>query len=523
MPKHYYWDSTKLRYIARIIVGGKTIKHLGSFKKELDADNAVKKYIQDNIIVMPTRPTRKHTTKYTLRNALDFFESLNNATGSKKNWQRSMTVLTAYFSAFNDPNATTQEMAQELEDVDILPMLKDFDATCDLVENKIKNRKDGQDIAIDTKKQYFIALSMLFSTRNTTNGVVASKELADKYSKKANEYQELSHKNRDTRRGGIRGNALHPDLTWTDVQTKYQEFVTTADFRNNTKGLANLRRAVVVGLYVLRRPRRVTDYELLQFYSVKPSEAEMKGKNIIVVEDDSATLYIDVFKTRTVVRHNKEKELLPRYEAVITGQLLDLIRDYILKAGIQDMSKRTLPQKRANEQFYMFHKETGSQKDKYAQGGFSDAISKYMKVVFGLDGLSVNTMRHCFADWLQIHLKEYDNAQLKEIAVDVGDTPKSLPTNLGGYRMPRVENEGMDKTEIEGMLHENDYAEKLHIHGKEGGDEVSVGNVEDEVMSPKAREPMTEIDSGNNEDLLKLLADLEVQKMKILLKLFKAN
>jgi hypothetical protein len=86
-------------------------------------------------------------------------------------------------------------------------------------------------------------------------------------------------------------------------------------------------------------------------------------------------------------------------------------------------------------------------------------------------------------------LEEFTDTQLEQIAIDVGDTPRTLPTNLR-YRITQQGNRGLQVTEIQEAIHDNEYAKKVMVGGmEEGGSVGDAGNVAevidpDEVMSP---------------------------------------
>jgi hypothetical protein len=85
-------------------------------------------------------------------------------------------------------------------------------------------------------------------------------------------------------------------------------------------------------------------------------------------------------------------------------------------------------------------------------------------------------MRHIFNSWIVENLVQFNDNQLQEISIDVGDTAKNLPTHRR-YRISLQENADMDKTEIEGNIHDNEYARNVMLANiEEGG---SVGNVAD--------------------------------------------
>ena len=220
-------------------------------------------------------------------------------------------------------------------------------------------------------------------------------------------------------------------------------------------------------------------------FSKLPKEEDRKGRNILHIQNGKATIYLDVFKTRHRVKNNKEKDLMPAYIKELPAKLTELLIDYIKKAGIKDNSKRTRQEVKDNVQFYVFHVEKENQTVKYQKSGFSRAISAAMKEVYDKKDLSTNTLRHAFNTWVAEHLEEFTDQQLQQISIDVGDTPRMMPTNLR-YRIAQQGNKGLDVTEIQDAVHDNEYARKVMQGGME--EAASVGNVEqqdmEEVISP---------------------------------------
>jgi hypothetical protein len=214
------------------------------------------------------------------------------------------------------------------------------------------------------------------------------------------------------------------------------------------------------------------------------------------------------------LRSDKKTEVLPRYVKEINPRLKSMLMDYIKKWNVKDMSKLTTAEKRQNKQYYVFYKETGTVEDRYEDNTFSKYLSSAFKRVFGgKTGLSVNTFRHAYNTWVAEHIQEYNDAQLKEIAIDVGDTPKSLPTNLR-YRISNADNAGMDKTEIEGMLNDADYAKGVMEAGGGEGGSVGGGNAGDqeidddnEVMSPAPPQAIPQ----TAEEIIQKIGELHAQ------------
>lgn len=483
MPKYYCYDIQKDRYVAKCILKGvKT--YIGTYKTEEDAQIAVKKFLTK--IIMPPKNKRKLSTSYTLKDALSFYDSLKNPDGTKQIWKRSLISLIANAEE-NTDDLTNGELGAKYETLDIVPLLKDFEKTTDVIENQILNSRTGQPIAIDTKKQYFSSIFALFSKK--AKNLVLSKELEDRYKEKVQEYDKLSNDKRD-KQLPQKANLLYPNFTWDVIQEEYNQYIDTKPFTNTEKGRKELRNACVVGLYVLQRPRRCEDYELLQYYSKVPTEKEREGKNILVIDKNNATLYIDKFKTRFRVTNEKKKELLPQYVKDVNSRLASLLRMYIKNFDIKDMSKLTPQEKRQKKEYYMFHKETATQDQLYSKGGFSDHVTACMKAVFGKPKLSVNTFRHAFNDWVMENIKQFDEFKRKQISVDVGDTPQKMPTHAR-YRIANPEMENIEKTQIEEILHDDAYAKKLHdAQAEEGGsvaNETPQMNDVEDIVSPQVQ------------------------------------
>ena len=189
------------------------------------------------------------------------------------------------------------------------------------------------------------------------------------------------------------------------------------------------------------------------------------------------------------------------------------------------MSKVTPAEKKAKKNFYVFYKETQTSADAYDEGSFSKVISNCFKQVFKRNGLSVNTFRHMFNTWIAMNINQFTDAQLQEISIDVGDTAKNLPTHLR-YRIADQMNQGIEKTEIEGLILDYDFAREEIIAGmqQEGSTGQPVNPDDDEVQSPapKTPEPLQGItnDTGLNELYLRLgKTYIEMKQLELLIML----
>jgi hypothetical protein len=274
--------------------------------------------------------------------------------------------------------------------------------------------------------------------------------------------------------------ATYPDFTWFQAETEYKEYITTHAFTNTQKGRKELRIACIVGLYVIMRPRRSGDYSSLQYFGRKPTETEAKDRNILYNDKGKLYFSLDVFKTRyrTQGASKEKKQQLPRYIKEVNSFLASFLKDYIKKWNIKDMSKLTADEKKKGVNYYIFHLETGSQETKY-DGGFSKLVSSCSEKVFnGRKNITPNTFRHLYNTYITDNLNEFNDNQLNEISLDVGDTPKAMASNLR-YRHQNQINQDIEKTQIEGIIrYKKDAIDAMNVANE---DVASVGDIQDNI------------------------------------------
>ena len=457
----------------------------------------------------PRRNQRQPTTMFSLKQATDVIEQLANADGSKLIWSHSIATLVMYNeegegAAFTQ--LTKPEIIEHYADTNIMPLITDFDKVVDIIENQIMSSRSGSNIAIDTQKQYYIAIIRL---TNPKSPCVIPKEVRDEYAKKLKEVEKITNDKRNLN-APQRANVLYPDFTWLKAIDEYNKFITETPFTNTKKGIKDLRAACCVGLYLLQRPRRVQDYANLQWFSKKPSEREFKDRNVLYADDDKLFLSIDVFKTRWRVEGNSnvKKEVLPTFIKEVNPRLASLFKDYIKKAKIHDMSKLSSAERRQGKNYYIFFMNEDEQDEPYTDNSFSKVLTACFKLVFKRAKLSVNTFRHMFNTYISENIQQFNDKQLQEIAIEVGDTAKNLPTNLR-YRIADQNNVDMEKTQIEGQIQDNEYARNLMLAGIE--EEGSVGNVAqddvEEVASPPQQVPRTPTTDADLKTLYEMLGE----------------
>jgi hypothetical protein len=457
--------------------------------------------------------------KVTLEEAIKCIDDLPNAEGSKNIWRNNIISLGVYFVPVEERgydyfNLNYKELGEKYKDTDILPLIEDYDRTVDIIEGEIINKVNGEAIGFETKKQYFYAILVLIGK----NGVIKlDTEKIKQYTDKKVEYDIASHNNRKTTtpKGAV---AKHPELTWERFKLDFEQFLSETAFTNTDKGRRDLRQACIIGLYLLQTPRRVEDYATLQLYTTLPSKKEQEGKNILLLGKDKATIYIDKFKNRWKVYKGKEvpKEVMPRYVKELPPRLTSLFRDYIKKSSVTDMSKL---KKGDKSQHYVFYKESGKTTDGYDPHAFSKVVSTSMKSVFKKTGLSVNTFRHVFEDFIVRNLPEYNELQLEQLAHEFGD---KLVSTMLRYRHSNQANRDLDPfQEIGQAIEARNIAQLEALAGglyEDQASEGSIGAGEDpEVVSPPIVQEV-QPDLGNtplNILYLKLgQATMEVERLK---------
>lgn len=437
------------------------------------------------------RQAQEEPPSYTLGEAIIYLNSTQNAKKSKDLWSDNLATLVYYNEMGQNAYPVTlrkKEMIEKYQDVNLVPLLNDVDTVVDIVNNQIKSSRDGNPIAVDTRKQYYTAI-----LRATQKGSPfrPTTDIKKQYEDKLKEAESISNKQRN-QNAPTRALKEYPDFTWIKAHREYKEFLNTHAFTNTEKGRHDLRCAVVVGLYVLQRPRRVEDYSSLQYYSKKPADRELANRNVIYAEDGKLFFSIDKFKTRFRVSgaSKKKTELLPRYVKQVNPKLAELFKTYIKKHDIKDMSKLTAEEKRQNKQYFVFYKSTktrGSSAEALDSGAFGKHINACCKEVFkGRTKLTANSFRHIYNTWLVDNIRHFTDEQLKQFSIDVGDTPRELPTNYR-YRIANQANVGMEKTQIEDGLREVE-------EGEEGDSARPRGMSTDELYELLLTEQTQEVD-----------------------------
>lgn len=461
---------------------------------------------------MPPK-TRKQTTTetsntFTLEQAHAYFDTLANAANSKGNWKAAMTTLINYNQSQKNTyqtEMTKAELFEKYKDVDIVPLINDYDKVEDIIDNQLLSSVSKQKLALDSIKQNYLAIIRLTQKKSPLQ---IDKKLREKYMDKLAEIESESNKKRG-KNEPKRAVAVYPDFDWFQAESEYKDYITTHSFTNTVKGRKELRIACIVGLYIIQRPRRSEDYMLLQYFGRKPTETEAKDRNILYTEKGKMYLSLDVFKTRyrTQGASKERKQLLPRYITEVNPYLASLLKDYLKKWDIKDMSKLTSDEKKKGVNYYIFHLETGSQETNYGSG-FSKVVSSSSEKVFnGRRNITPNTYRHLFNTYIADNLNEFNDNQLNAISLDVGDSPKNMASNLR-YRHQNQQNKDIEKTTIEGIIrYKKDAIDAMNLANEDVG---SVGDIQ-EQNETKSVSDVDEIQSPapiNN-----MSADTEIQTL----------
>lgn len=474
---------------------------------------------------MPPRTRNEPTSEFTLEQAHNYINSLANAANSKSNWNNALTALVSY--AETDMNTfetdmTKQELYEKFKDTNIVPLISDFDEVEEIVESKLLSSVSKAPIAIDTKKGYYNAIIRLTQKKSPFQ---LDKETRDQYMDKLKDTEQASNKKRNMNKPQ-RALLAYPELTWFDLENELKQYLDTQSFTNTQKGRKALRNAVIVGLYVIQRPRRSLDYSILQYFGRKPTETESKDRNILYKDGGKWYLSLDRFKTRYRVSGSskEKKELLPRYIKEVNPVLASLLKDYITKWGIFDMSKLSKEEKKKGVEKYVFYPEKGNQEQNYG-GGFSKYVSSCSKAIFNRNNITPNIYRHLFNTYIADNLNLFNDNMLNEISIDVGDSPRAMSSNLRYRHQNQQVAHIAEKTQIEGLIRYNYDAQEAA--NRQNEEEGSVGNIEnnnedaDEVQSPSPNTttPITVSTDTDLEALYKklALAQIEVRTLELMI------
>ena len=459
--------------------------------------------MDDPDLASPTHIQEPNATKtpiprkssFTLQKCLEIIRGLANPESTKEIYNRCLTNLAIYASAVPSlySDLTAPEASHKLKDFDLGKLIRDFAKTVDVIENKSFNRKTGQPLALETKAQFYKTIVRLFG--KGTGKFEVEKALKDNYFNKVYEYDKAGNAVRD-QNAPKRGVADHPDISWEDALARYTDYLDTESMTNTKTGNHRLRIATILGFYILQRPRRVQDYQLLQLYHKYPA-THPKDKNILVMEKDKATIYLDKFKTRWSTRGstNKRGEVLPLYKKELNPRLVSLLKDYIKRFDVKDKQ-------------YVFFPEGANHDEPYSDKSFGTAITSslaqimkpLLKTKKNLGG--VNTLRHWFNTYVTEHYNEYTDAQRKEIALDVGDTPRNPSTNLR-YTIANQGNKGKTVTEIQGEVFDREKAKEQAI--LEAEEEGSVGEVDQPMLDAPRVDDFDDLEPRGGESVAQLL------------------
>jgi hypothetical protein len=521
--KGYYYDNSKDRFVARMTMNGKR-HHIGNFKTPAEAEEAVKNFlIEKSKEAMPARrrganraaEAAAEDNKFTLEDAYKYFDTLPNAEKSKQIWQSQMTNLVVYAEGDEASPLTTKEFYEKHKGKDIGELIADYEKVMDIIENKIRSKTTDQPIALDTRRQYVSGIVRLTQKSSPLKIAPATRSL---YISKERAYHGESNDRRDESEP-TKGNLLNPELTWTRMREDYDKWVAVQPFTNTEKGRKDLKTAIVAGLYILHKPRRVADYATLQVYSKLPNKKDRETKNILHVERDKMTMYINVFKTRWTTRGGAKKrtEQMPEYVKEVQPALASLFKDYIKKAQIKDMSKRTPAQVRDKEQYYIFAETRTQLADDKAEdnavkkidNAFSKTAVLAFKAVFvkpdgtKREGVSVNTIRHAWNTWRVSHFNEFSIKQHREWQIEVGDTPKQYPT-ADRYQIRNQDNVGLTKSEVVEAIEDQEYVKGLMEAAAEGEGSVMGGTAAERRM--EQMEVIDELDGMDESELVEVVA-----------------
>lgn len=427
------------------------IKFMEGFAKKQE----IKNIIENKETIMPPKKVVKKVNpnqNVSLEIVLKKMKELPNPQTTISIWYNNIINL-VNFSLEERIKDKKEVVAEQLKDFNVFELLMDFDKVANIIKNKIVNTTNNQPIAEETKKQYWFGI---LSVIGENGSIQLPEDIVKKYTQAKTDAEIISQQSRKYLvPKGIR--ISNPDVFWDDIVEKYEKFLKDTPFTNTEKGRRELRYAIAIGLYVLQAPRRVNDYSNLKWYSKLPSEKVRQDNNIIVINGDNATFYIDDFKIRHTTKKGKKKEVLPTYIKEVNATLLDLIKKHIKFNQIPDMTKE-------KEDHFIFFKENGT-KDGIDPGYMSKLVKTAGKYIFQLD-ITATDYRHLYSHYINVkHPNEFNIKHLDQIAIDVGDKHRSTQY---AYRDANLQNINKTPAEIQEALKEKD---------RRADEQDSVGNV----------------------------------------------
>ena len=215
------------------------------------------------------------------------------------------------------------------------------------------------------------------------------------------------------------------------------------------------------------------------------------------------------FKTRM----RMGETFMKPFKRTLPAPLASLIKNHIKKEDLKDDN-------------YLFYSGT-DKSEQFTDNAFSKKIKQASKNVIGVD-LTANDYRHAYMDFITDHFKEFNDNDLKQIAMEMGDS--NVYTALK-YRFAQRLKENETVTEInERIIEEREMKANKLIHDEAEGSRMVADEVEEESVDT----PINDINDvedimerttvplpvSSNDELIKRLAELEVEKIKIMLLLF---
>jgi hypothetical protein len=243
----------------------------------------------------------------------------------------------------------------------------------------------------------------------------------------------------------------HPDLLWEECLDKRDEYEKSAYFTKK-----NLEHLLFVSFYLLLRPRRA-EYRFLKVFETAPTEKQVNLQEddwIVVHPKGNQAVNMTLNEYKTAKR--KQKEFLGQYKKDLPEKLVSLLRQYIKK------------HERKNGE-YLFHDKKGQQ---LTDKKFSNLVKASCTKVLEMP-LTINSFRHLFVSMVVQNYKKFNNNDIKQIALDVGDA--SIETLLN-YRIAEARKEDEGITQIHDRIIEERRKEMERVAQLEDG--ASGGDVE---------------------------------------------
>ena len=328
------------------------------------------------------------------------------------------------------------------------------------------SRDDMKLVSSESIKTYLI----LIRTLTKDNKIASVTEDKQKiYNNEMKKYAKLTEHDRgkNEKKGNL---AENPEVTWDFILKKRAEFEKSKYMTSD-----NLRFLTLISLTTLIRPRRL-DARHIKVYHKLPKDPSPLDSYVLLGKGKEVKICYGEFKTRM----RMGKEYMKPFKRTLPSELASLIRNYVKKEDLKDGD-------------YLFFNV--SKTEQYSDSSFSKQLAKASFKVLGVK-LTANDYRHSYMDFLTDHFKEFNDNDLKQIALEMGDL--NVYTALK-YRFANKTKEKENVTQInERLVEQREQKANQLIHDEEEGSRAIHQEEENESVGTPEDNPEIVINLNND-------------------------